>query len=281
MITDFIYQNLLREIHDHGVELMTRNARVRSCIHLNPVIFTQTPLVTLRKTAWKMAIREMEWFMSGDTKCPDELMGWWKDQLGHGGTYRGGYSNQYRYSGFTGTQINNFDQIKYLLDGLRSNPNSRRLVMTSWNPLDMAHITFLNENPNTPTTCHSSFVQFFVREGKLHVSSLQRSADMILGFPHNLIQTWALLLYFAHHASLEVGSLRWILNDAHIYWEESHVDTTYQLLSCRVDKSVDNTFNLCYNPVVKNEGVPVFRAADFTMDGVIPYPKVLTKPVLL
>lgn len=272
MITDAIYQEVLREIHDYGNELITRNARVRSAIHLNPLIFTKTPLITLRKTAWKMALREMEWFMSGDPHCPSELLPWWKGQLDSEDDYVAGYSDQFH---------GEFDQVKYVLDGLRNNPNSRRLVMTSWNPYDMAHITLLNGNENTPTTCHSSFVQFFVRAGQLHVSSLQRSADMLLGFPHNIIQTWALLLYFAHHASLEVGSLRWILNDAHIYWEESHVDTTYQLLSQYVDRTIDNTFNLCYNPVVKSEGVPVFRAADFTMEGVIPYPKVLTKPKLL
>ena len=281
MITDHLYQDLLQTVSVYGDTIETRNALTKSCFDLDPLTFTQTPLVTLRKTAWKLALREMEWFMSGDMKCPDELMPWWKDQLGYGGMYRGGYSHQYRYSGFIGTQLNNFDQIKYLLDGLRKNPNSRRLVMTTWNPSDMAHITEINHNPLTPSCCHGSMIQLFVREGRVHMAHCQRSADLLLGVPHNWIQYWALLLYFARHSELDVGSLRWIFGDAHIYQEPSHLDAVKQLLRIPVQPEVDNSFNLLYNPSVDSTGVPEFKASDFVMEGVIPEPKVFTKPKLL
>jgi len=281
MITDHRYQVLLRTVSEYGDLVETRNHLTKSCCDLDPITFTQTPLVTLRKTAWKLALREMEWFMSGDMKCPDELIPWWKDQLGYGGMYRGGYSHQYRYSGFIGTQLNNFDQIKYLLDGLRKNPNSRRLVMTTWNPSDMAHITEINHNPLTPSCCHGSMIQLFVREGRVHMAHCQRSADLLLGVPHNWIQYWALLLYFARHSELDVGSLRWIFGDAHIYQEPSHLDAVKQLLRIPVQPEVDSSFNLRYNPVVQNQVVPEFKASDFVMDGVIPEPKVFTKPKLL
>jgi len=277
MITDYLYRNLLQTVNECGDEITTRNAITKSCCDLDPLTFTKTPLVTLRKTAWKLALREMEWFMSGDMKCPDELMPWWKDQLGHGGMYRGGYSHQYRRSGYSGT----FDQIQYLLNGMRSNPNSRRLVMTTWNPSDMTYITELNHNPLTPSCCHASLVQLFVREGRVHMTHYQRSADLLLGVPHNWIQYWALLLYFARHSELQVGSLRWIFGDAHIYQETSHLDAVKQLLRIPVQPEVDNSFNLRYNPVVQKQGVPEFKASDFVMDGVIPEPKVFTKPKLL
>jgi len=89
------------------------------------------------------------------------------------------------------------------------------------------------------------------------------------------------LLYFARHSELDVGSLRWIFGDAHIYQEDSHLDAVKQLLRIPVQPEVDNSFNLLYNPVVQKQGVPEFKASDFVMEGVIPEPRVLTKPKLL
>ncbi len=277
MITDHRYQVLLRTVSEYGDLVETRNHLTKSCFDLDPLTFIQTPLVTLRKTAWKLALREMEWFMSGDMKCPDELMSWWKDQLGHGGMYRGGYSHQYRRSGYTGT----FDQIQYLLNGLRHNPNSRRLLMTTWNPSDMAYITELNHNQTTPSCCHGSMIHLFVREGRVHMTHYQRSADLLLGVPHNWIQYWALLMYFARHSELEVGSLRWIFGDSHVYQEASHLEAVREILRIPVQQEVDNSSNLRYNPVVQKQGVPEFKASDFVMEGLIPEPKVFTKPKLL
>jgi thymidylate synthase len=167
-----------------------------------------------------------------------------------------------------------------MIKGLREHPNSRRLVMTTWNPYDMAHITELNKNPKTPSCCHGSFIQCFVRHGELHLSMVQRSADMLLGVPHNWCQYWALLLYFAHHSNYRVGSFRWIGMDCHIYQHVSHIETVDQLLQIP-QKEVDNRFNLCYTPSVKTEGVPEFKAADFVMEGTIPEPQVFTRPKLL
>ena len=74
MMTDYLYQKLLQTVSDCGDLVETRNHLTKSCCDLDSMTFTQTPLVTLRKTAWKLALREMEWFMSGDMKCPDELL---------------------------------------------------------------------------------------------------------------------------------------------------------------------------------------------------------------
>jgi len=155
------------------------------------------------------------------------------------------------------------------------------LVMTTWNPSDMAHITEINHNPLTPSCCHGSMIHLFVREGRVHMTHYQRSADLLLGVPHNWIQYWALLMYFARHSELDVGSLRWIFGDAHIYQEPSHLDAVKQLLRISMQPEVDNSFNLLYNPVAQNQVVPEFKAGDFVMEGVIPEPRVLTKPKLL
>lgn len=285
MITDLVYQDLLRAIYERGDELETRNHRVRSLWNSSPLQFHQTPLVTLRKTAWKKAIREMEWFMSGDPHCPNELLDWWKGQLSpRSNCYFDGYGEQLRGhgSGVVGRD-SGFDQVEFILNGLRNNSNSRRLVMTCWHPYEMAHITEVNNNPNTPTTCHTTLVQFFVRKGALNMTSVQRSCDVLLGLPHNLLQSWAMLMYFAHHANLKVGAMRWVIGDAHLYLHESHIKAARELLNIPTEVIANpSSFDLIYTPSDDPaKPIPRFIANDFTMTGAIPEPKVVTRPVLL
>jgi thymidylate synthase len=283
MICDQEYAWLIYRIFNGGDELETRNHRVKSVIDYPQIIFTETPLVTVRKTAWKKAIREMEWFLSGDPECPEELLDWWDGQLDKHGRYLGGYGEQLRTSGCNLDPLSPraFDQIRFLLEGLCGHPESRRLVATTWNPRDMAHITEINQNPNTPTTCHGTLIDCSVRNGKLHMTQYQRSADVLLGVPHNWIQYWALLLYLAYWSELEVGSLRWIFGDVHLYQEESHVECARQIIQAPI-KSVDTPIKLCYNPTVSWDGtIPEFKASDFTIEGTIPEPLVTIRPKLL
>lgn len=270
------YVCILKEILNNGDLVTTRNHEVYSHFDLPNITFTTTPLVTLRKTAWKKALREMEWFLSGDTKCPDELLDWWDGQLDISGDLLDGYGGQLRTSTFYDWKVadrNNFNQVKFIQDALKNNPNSRRLLMTTWNPGEMAHITETNHNPNTPTCCHSIVVQFFVRNGRLSMKSYQRSADMLLGVPHNWIQSWAMLLWFAHHAGLKVGSMTWMWGDAHVYNEESHVDTAETMI--RFYTGMDEV-KMVYTPKSTD-----FKASDFTIEGDIPDPIVTTRPKLL
>ena len=270
------YVCILKEIINAGDLITTRNHEVFSHFDLPNVTFTTTPLVTLRKTAWKKALREMQWFLSGNTKCPDELLDWWDGQLDISGDLLDGYGGQLRTSTFYDWKVadrNNFDQIAFIQDALKNNPNSRRLLMTTWNPGEMANITEANDNPNTPTCCHSIIVQFFVRNGRLSMKSYQRSADMLLGVPHNWIQSWAMLMWFAHHAGLKVGSMTWMWGDAHIYNEESHVDTAETMI--RFYTGMDEV-KMVYTPTSED-----FKASDFTIEGDIPDPIVTTRPKLL
>ena len=270
------YVCILKEIINAGDLVTTRNHEVYSSFNLPNVTFTTTPLVTLRKTAWKKALREMEWFLSGNTKCPDELLDWWDGQLDISGDLLDGYGGQLRTSTFYDWKVadrNNFDQVKFIQDALKNNPNSRRLLMTTWNAGEMANITEANDNPNTPTCCHSIIVQFFVRNGRLSMKSYQRSADMLLGVPHNWIQSWAMLMWFAHHAGLKVGSMTWMWGDAHIYNEPSHVDTAETMI--RFYTGMDEV-KMVYTPTSTD-----FKASDFTIEGDIPDPIVTTRPKLL
>ena len=270
-----IYAALLKEIIKEGDEVTTRNSDVYSHFNLPNTTFTSAPLVTVRKTAWKKALREMEWFLSGERKCPEELLDWWDGQLHpHTKEYIDGYSEQLRSSIYTDYGDSwAFDQVEFIQKALKENPNSRRLLMSVWNPGSMANITDSNDNPNTPTCCHSIVVQFFVRNGYLSMKTYQRSADMLLGVPHNWIQSWAMLMWFAHHAGLKVGSMTWMWGDAHIYKEESHLQTVSKILEAQAE---DCPVELVYTPTTD-----AFKASDFSIVGEIAQPVVSIRPRLL
>lgn len=272
--TDEIYCNLIEDIMLNGEQVSGRNGNTLRSFTLPTVVFNSTPLVTVRKTAWRKAIREMEWFLSGHPKCPDEILDWWEGQLNKQNFYNAGYGEQFRK--FLGAD-SEYDQIAALLDGLRSHPFSRRHIITAWNPLDMSIITKLNNNERTPTTCHSTIVQFFVSDpGLLSMHSYQRSADMLLGVPHNWIQSWALLLWLCKQTDTFPGKMLWTFGDAHLYKHSSHMQTVDQLLAIKLPLA-HITPRLIYNGGINSD----FHAADFEMIGTVPEPIVLIKPKLL
>jgi thymidylate synthase len=299
---DLTYAFLLQDILRLNNVVKTRNHPCYCNPFLDNVTFDSLPLITVRKTAWKLALTEMEWFMSGSLKCPEKLSKWWAGQLDENGCYGDGYSYQFRNSSYgldeqtgyaMGSPLGRFDQIAYILDGLKNHQHSRRLVMTSWNTGEMAEITKTNQNPQTPSCCHSTVLQFFVVNGELHIKHYARSQDMLLGFQANIVQYWALLTYFAFHANLKVGSLTWVFGDAHIYNEESHIEAANQIVAFGVNTVRDGCLGLVHTHKLKlnlvynysgefdSFGTPKFSAADFTIEGEIPKPTVLTKPKLL
>jgi thymidylate synthase len=267
------YQTMLATVLQ-GERLVTRNSPVRRAM-LPEFTITETPLIALRKTAWKKALREFEWFMSGKSKCPDELLDWWDGHLDPAGRYRFGYPTQFRGGEF------GYDQMSGLLYGLKYHPNSRRHVITTWNAQDMESITRDNDNLKTPTTCHGSMIQFFVSNETLHMYHYQRSADMLLGLPHNLMQYWSLLLYVAHHTGMEPGQITYKLGDAHIYHEPSHLKAAEEIISAE-PKDCDAT--LLYLPPENPpscHGIPEFRAQDFKLAGHVPELVCTIRPALL
>lgn len=272
--TDYVYCNLIKTILQNGDLIPGRNGETRRLFALPSLSFTKTPLVTVRKTAWKKAIREMEWFLSGNPKCPDELLDWWQNQLNPDGEYIAGYGEQLRAYMFT------FDQIESLIEGLLTHPYSRRHVITTWNPAEMADITNLNDNPLTPTTCHTTIAQFFVTPpGALSMHSYQRSADMLLGVPHNWIQSWALLMWVAAQTDTVVDKLLWTFGDAHIYMEESHKATANQLADLAEEVNSVKSDNLP-RLIYPNKTGP-FETNDFEVIGDVPAPLIMIRPKLL
>jgi thymidylate synthase len=283
MSANWEYKHLLESLYIDGKQVPARNhgtLRRRDWSHT----FAKFPLVTVRKTAWKKALREMEWFMSGDAGCPEELRDWWAGQLSADNCLYLGYPGQLRRSqGANGLAL---DQVEFLLQEVQRNPYSRRLVMSAWNSADMQRIQIWNTNPNTPACCHGTTIQLFVEDGKLYMTHYQRSADVMLGLPHNLVQYWALLMYFAHHTGLAVGDLHYIVGDLHLYAEISHLMAAQSIVAMPFDDrsihtAVDVQLVYNYSHGVDDAGVPIFRASDFSIDGTIPEPVTTIRPKLL
>lgn len=266
------YQNLLHLVDSEGSLVEGRKCATKSLIGAPDSLFNSFPLITVRKTSVFKALREMEWFLSGDSKCPDDLQDWWRGQLNKQNHYLHGYGHQLR------TWNDSFDQIQTLISSLKSNPTSRRLLLSTWNPEEMYSITETNNNKDTPTCCHNTVSQFFIRDNKLHMITYQRSCDLLLGAPHNYVQTWAMLLWIAFQVDplLKIGSLIWKYGDAHIYQREDHLNVLREIINTE-----PAGYNLSPTLVYKGVRTSPFYSRDFEIEGRVPSPTVLIRPTLV
>lgn len=272
-----IYLKLLKTIEDEGDFIETRGAKTKSLFGYTTKV--NFPIVTIRKTAWKTALRELEWFMSGERVCPEGVLRdvWWKGQLAPGNELRHGYADQLRSSPCC--DCSSFDQVAWLREEIKKHPSSRRLILTTWNPGTMSYFTELNQNPMSPTPCHIVMNQFQVRDGLLHMNAVFRSTDAVLGLPHNFVQHRALQLYFAHHAGVPAAAYYTLfLNDVHIYDHPDHNDFV-AWLSCG-DPRIDFGYCLPHdnNKLIYNPTDLEFKAGDFSLQSDLP-PPLYTKKI--
>ncbi len=172
------------------------------------------PLVTTKKLHLKSIIHELIWFLSGNTNIKYlqengvKIWNEWADEHGELGPV---YGKQWRaWKTETGETI---DQIKNVIDQIKNNPSSRRLIVNAWNVGELSKMAL--------PPCHMMF-QFYVTDGKLSCMSYQRSADAFLGVPFN-IASYSLLTYMmAEQCELEPGEFVWTGGDCHIY--ENHIE---------------------------------------------------------
>ena len=247
---DDVYLSML-ELLTVSEKVTTRNSTVHRIMGLTAT-FQETPLISIRKTAWKTALREWEWFMSGSSNIKDlhpSVKSWWEPWANEAGEIPNNYSKQLRKFENSKGQ---FDQIEFLIKGIKEHPYSRRNILTTWNSADMA-------DSETPiTNCHNSLTFFYVEDNKLSLHTTQRSADMLLGVPHNWIQEWAFLMYMAHRTGFEVGEVIWVGLDCHLY--ENHIDFAKEMFNNwdEIDYLVPN--HLVYTPSSEE-----FKADDFSL----------------
>jgi thymidylate synthase len=216
------------------------------------------PLVTTKKVHLRSIIHELLWFLSGDTNVrylrDNGVTIWdeWADESGDLGPVYGAEWRSWRTS--DGGSI---DQIRNVVDQIRCNPDSRRLIVTAWNPADV-------EKQALPP-CHCLF-QFYVVEGRLSCQLYQRSADIFLGVPFNIASYALLTMMMAQVAGLKPGDFIHSLGDAHLY--TNHIEQAQIQLAreprplpvMKINPDVHSIFDFVYD--------------DFSLEGYDPHPHI-------
>ena len=216
------------------------------------------PLLTTKKVHLKSIIHELLWFLKGDTNVrylqQNGVRIWneWADENGELGPV---YGHQWRaWPDGKGGVI---DQIAEVVEQIRRNPDSRRLLVSAWNVAEVAQMAL--------PPCHTMF-QFYVAEGRLSLQLYQRSADLFLGVPFNIASYSLLLMMVAHVTGLQPGEFIHTFGDAHIY--TNHFDQV-QLQLSRTPRPLPR---MVLNPAVRS--IFGYRYDDFTLEGYHPYPTI-------
>src|SRR5436190_19306525 len=218
------YLDLLRDILEHGVEKGDRTGTGTRSVFGRQIRFDLAegfPLVTTKKLHLRSIVHELLWFLRGETNVrylrEHGVTIWdeWADADGELGPV---YGKQWRdWQGPDGSHV---DQIAWVVDEIRRNPDSRRLVVSAWNVGELPHMALM--------PCHALF-QFYVADGRLSLQLYQRSADIFLGVPFN-IASYALLTHMvAQVTGLGVGDFVHTLGDAHLYL--NHLDQAREQLT--------------------------------------------------
>ena len=211
------YLDLLRRILDEGVEKSDRTGTGTLSVFGHQMRFDLRegfPLVTTKKVHTRSVFGELLWFLRGDTNVKwlqDRGITIWDEWADANGDLGPVYGAQWR--SWPAPEGRHIDQLALIIDQLRDTPDSRRLVVSAWNPADIPDMAL--------APCHALF-QFYVADGRLSCQLYQRSADVFLGVPFN-IASYALLTHMvAQVVGLEVGDFVHTLGDAHLYL--NHLD---------------------------------------------------------
>ena len=255
------YQELLQHILDTGAQKHDRTGTgTISCFgyQMRFDLAKGFPLVTTKKVHLRSIIHELLWFLKGDTNIAylkeNGVSIWdeWADEQGNLGPV---YGHQWRsWPGKNGETI---DQISKLIEMIRSNPDSRRLIVSAWNVADVDQMAL--------PPCHC-FFQFYVADGKLSCQLYQRSADTFLGVPFNIASYALLTMMVAQVCNLQVGDFVHTFGDVHLY--NNHLEQARLQLS-REPRPLPV---MKLNPEIKN--LFDFTFEDFTLEGYDPHPAI-------
>jgi len=255
------YHDLLRHILAHGVRKEDRTGTGTISVFGYQMRFDLQagfPLVTTKKVHLKSIIHELLWFLRGDTNIAylkaNGVTIWdeWADAHGDLGPIYG-----YQWRSWPAADGRHIDQIAGVLEQIRNNPDSRRIIVSAWNVGELDKMRL--------PPCHA-FFQFYVAEGRLSCQLYQRSADVFLGVPFNIASYALLTLMIAQVTGLKPGEFIHTLGDAHIYL--NHLDQV-QLQLSREPRPLPT---MRINPEVRD--LFAFRYEDFTLEGYDPHPAI-------
>lgn len=242
------YLDLMRHVRDHGVVKADRTGTGTVSVFGYQMRFDLSagfPLVTTKKLHLRSIIHELLWFLKGDTNIrylqENGVSIWdeWADQNGELGPVYG-----YQWRNWPTPDGRHIDQIAQIIQQLKTNPDSRRIIVSAWNVADV-------DNMALPP-CHA-FFQFYVAEGKLSCQLYQRSADIFLGVPFNIASYALLTLMVAQVTGLQPGEFIHTLGDAHLY--SNHLEQVelqlsrepYPLPQMKLNPAVTDLFAFTYD----------------------------------
>lgn len=255
------YLNLLQHVLDNGTGKSDRTGTGTISVFGYQMRFDLNkgfPVLTTKKIHLKSIIYELLWFLKGDTNIKylndNKVNIWneWADQEGNLGHI---YGFQWRsWPGYNGKSV---DQIAQVIQSLKSNPDSRRHIVSAWNVGDLNNMAL--------PPCHVLF-QFYAADGKLSCQLYQRSADIFLGVPFNIASYSLLLLMVAQVTGLKPGEFVHTLGDAHIY--NNHLEQ----VKIQLGRDPKDLPKMYLNPGVKV--IDGFNYEDFRLEGYDPHPHI-------
>jgi thymidylate synthase len=255
------YHDLLKHILENGAQKGDRTGTGTLSVfgyHSRYDLSEGFPCMTTKKLHLRSIIVELLWFLKGDTNIKylkdNNVSIWdeWADENGDLGPVYG-----YQWRNWPARDGGTIDQISNIIQQIKSNPNSRRLMVSAWNVADV-------DNMALPP-CHSLF-QFYVADGKLSCQLYQRSADTFLGVPFNIASYALLTMMIAQVCDLEVGEFIHTMGDAHLY--NNHIEQTNLLLT----REFRPLPTMKINPNVKD--IFEFKLEDFELVGYDPHPHI-------
>jgi thymidylate synthase len=255
------YLDLMRHVLDHGHEKSDRTGTGTRSVFGYQMRFDLAagfPLLTTKKLHTRSIIHELLWFLRGDTNInylKDNGVSIWDDWADTDGNLGPVYGHQWRH--WPAKDGGEIDQITQLIEGLKNNPDSRRHIVSAWNPTDIPEMKL--------PPCHALF-QFYVAGGKLSCQLYQRSADIFLGVPFNIASYALLTLMVAQVCGYKPGDFVWTGGDCHLY--SNHLEQTRLQLS----RELRTLPTLSLNPEVTD--VFAFRFEDITLTGYDPHPHI-------
>jgi len=255
------YLDLIQQIYDHGAIKDDRTGTGTRSLFGHQMRFDLAdsfPLLTTKKLHLRSIIHELLWFLTGDTNIQylrDNKVRIWDEWADEDGNLGPVYGHQWRSWQSTDGRV--IDQISDVVGNIKSNPDSRRLIVSAWNVGDVDKMAL--------PPCHLLF-QFYVANNKLSCQLYQRSADVFLGVPFNIASYALLTLMVAQVTSLQPGEFVHTLGDAHLY--SNHLEQAELQLS----REPLDLPSLRINPDVRD--IFDFKFEDFTLDNYDPHPHI-------
>ncbi len=255
------YHDLLQHILDHGVKKEDRTGTGTISVFGYQMRFNLEegfPLVTTKKLHLRSIIHELLWFLDGDTNVKylkDNKVSIWDEWADENGELGPVYGKQWR--SWTTRDGGSIDQIKQVVETLKKNPDSRRIIVSAWNVEDIPSMAL--------APCHCLF-QFYVADGKLSCQLYQRSADTFLGVPFNIASYALLTMMMAQVCGLKAGDFVHTFGDAHLYL--NHLEQAHTQLA----REARELPKMIINPEVKS--IFDFKIEDFELIGYDPHPHI-------